>query len=149
MGPRRHRARRSPMNGAMNIAISGMLSASSSMTASASNIANMESLGPVPADGPQQPVAQTPGSVYQPVAVSQTATPGGGVSATVQPTTPSYTLAYDPSEPFANLQGMVAEPNIDPAQQVVNLVTASLAYKANIASLKAAESTFNALNTVT
>jgi len=136
MGPRRHRARRSPMNGAMNIAISGMLSASSSMTASASNIANMESLGPVPAGGPQQPVAQTPGSVYQPVAVSQTATPGGGVSATVQPTTPSYTLAYDPSEPFA--------------QQVVNLVTASLAYKANIASFKAAESTFNALlNTVT
>jgi flagellar basal-body rod protein FlgC len=138
------------MNDAMNIAISGMLTASASVTASASNIANIESIGPVPETGPQQPVVQRPGSVYQPVAVSQTATPGGGVSATVQPTTPSYTLAYDPTAPFANLQGMVAEPNIAPAQQVVNLVTASLAYKANIASFKTAEGTFNALlNTVT
>ena len=127
------------MNTAMNIAVSGMLAASTGFTASASNLANLESAGPVPATSPQQQVAPAPGSVYQPVAATRTAQPGGGVTASITPTLPSYTLAYDPSQPFANMQGMVAEPNIDPAQQVVNMMTASLAYKANIATFKTAQ----------
>ena len=67
---------------------------------------------------PQQPVAQALGSVYQPAAVTQTAQQDGGVSATITPSLPSYTLAYDPSAPFANVQGMVAQPNVDPARKL-------------------------------
>ena len=124
------------MNTAMNVAVSGMLAASAGLNASASNLANLESDGPVPATSPQQPVAQAPGSVYQPVAVTQTAQPGGGVTASVTPSLPSYALAYDP---FANMQGMVAQPNIDPAQEIVNQMTAALAYRANIATFKTAQ----------
>ena len=127
------------MNTAMNIAVSGMRAASTGLAASASNLANLESDGPVPATSPQQPVAQAPGSVYQPVAVTQTAQSGGGVTASVTPSLPSYALAYDPSAPFANMQGMVATPNVDPAQEVVNQMTASLAYRANIATFKTAQ----------
>jgi flagellar basal-body rod protein FlgC len=127
------------MNTAMNIAVSGMLAASTGFTASASNLANLESDGPVPATSPQQPVAQAPGSVYQPVAVTQMLEPGGGVSAAVTPSLPSYTLAYDSSAPFANVQGMVAQPNVDPAREIVNQMTASLAYRANIATFKTAQ----------
>ena len=127
------------MNTAMNIAVSGMLAASAGLNASASNLANLESDGPVPATSPQQPVAPAPGSVYQPVHVTDAAQPGGGVSTTVSPSLPAYTLAYDPGAPFANMQGMVAAPNIDPAREVVNQITASLAYKANIATFKTAQ----------
>jgi flagellar basal-body rod protein FlgC len=129
------------MNTAMNVAVSGMLAASAGLNASASNLANLESDGPVPATSPQQPVAPAPGSVYQAVAVTQTAQPGGGVTASVTPSLPSYALAYDP---FANMQGMVATPNvatpnIDPAHEVVNQMMASLAYRANIATFKTAQ----------
>ena len=127
------------MNSAMTIAVSGMLAASTSLTASASNLANLQSDGPVPATDPQQPVAPAPGSVYQPVQVTDGAQPGGGVSATVSPSLPAYTLAYDPTAPYANMQGMVAQPNVDPAREVVNQITASLAYKANIVTFKTAQ----------
>lgn len=133
------------MNSAMNSAASGMLAASTSLAASASNIANMQSNGPVPATSPMQPVAQSPGSVYQPVTVAQSATPGGGVSATVTPSLPSYALAYDPSAPYANMQGMIATPNVDPAQEAVNQMMASVAYKANIDSFKAAQGMMKSL----
>ena len=127
------------MNSAMTIAVSGMLAASTSLTASASNLANLQSDGPVPATDPQQPVVPAPGSVYQPVQVTDTARPGGGVSAAASPSLPAYSLAYDPTAPFANMQGMVAQPNVNPAREVVNQITASLAYKANIATFKTAQ----------
>lgn len=41
--------------------------------------------------------------------------------------------------PVANLQGLMVAPEIDPAREVVNQMTASLAYRANIASFKTAE----------
>jgi flagellar basal-body rod protein FlgC len=133
------------MNTAMNIAVSGMLAASAGLNASASNLANFESDGPVPATSPQQPVAQAPGSVYQAVAATQTVQPGGGVTASVSPSLPSYALAYDPSAPFANMQGMVATPNVDPAQEVANQMMAALAYRANIATFKTAQQMEKAL----
>jgi len=133
------------MDSAMSIAASGMQAASVQLAASASNVANMQTDGPLPATSPNVPVAQTPGSVYQPVTVSQTAAPGGGVQASLSPSLPSYVLAYDPTAPFANLQGMVAAPNVDPAAEVVNQISASIAFKANLAAFKAAQSDYKAL----
>jgi flagellar basal-body rod protein FlgC len=133
------------MESAMAIAASGMAAASTSIAVSASNIANMDSTGPVPATNPSQPVPQTPGSVYQPVSASLTASPGGGVQATTSNILPSYTLAYDPSAPFANLQGMVAAPNVDPVAETVDQISAAAAFQANLAVFKAADKDFNSL----
>lgn len=127
------------MNNAMNIAVSGLVAASTSFAASASNIVNAGSNGPVPSMGPNMPVPQGAGSVYQPVTASLSPQTDGGVAASLTPSLPGYVLAYDPSAPFANVQGMVAAPNVDPAREVVNEVMASLAYKANIATFKTAE----------
>jgi flagellar basal-body rod protein FlgC len=43
------------------------------------------------------------------------------------------------------MQGMVAAPNVDPASQVVNQMSASLAFRANLAVFKTADKTFQSL----
>lgn len=116
----------------MSIAASGMMAAQVQLAASASNIANMQDDGPA-------------GSAYQPVMVDETTAPGGGVQTSLSSMTPGNILAYDPSAPFANLQGMVAAPNVDPAAEMVNQLTATIAFKANLAVFKAAESDDKAL----
>src|SRR3954463_5528620 len=98
------------MGNAMSIAASGMRAASVRLDAAASNIVNSSSDGPPTSSG-----------AYQPVLVSQSANPDGGVSASLQPVTPSTLLAYDPSSPYANVQGMVAQPNVDLATEIVHL----------------------------
>lgn len=133
------------MDAGMAIAASGILAAAQNLTASASNIANMQTIGPVPATSPFQPVPQTPGSVYQAVSATTTTLPGGGVASSISNTLPSYTLAYDPMAPFANLQGMVAAPNVDPVSEVTNQISASLAFKADLAVFRVAEDNFKSL----
>lgn len=126
------------MDSAMSIAASGMQAASLQLMASASNIANVQSDGPLAAGAPAA-------SAYQPVTVNQATAPGGGVQASLSSVTPGSVLAYDPGAPFANLQGMVAAPNVDPAAEMMNQLTASIAFKANLAVFKAAESDDRAL----
>lgn len=129
----------------MPIADSGMAAAAASLTTSASNIAHMQSDGPVPATGPLQPAPPTTGSVYQAVSAATQTSPGGGVTPVISPTLPSYTLVYDPSAPFANLQGIVAAPNVDPATEAVNQISALAAFRANLAVFKSASKEFKAL----
>ena len=107
----------------MTIAASGMAAAISSMTAAASNVANAQTTAPTPGAAP------SPAS-GQPVTVIETSLAEGGVSATViRPT--SSMLYYAPASAAAGAQGMVAVPNIDLATQMVNMATASLAFRAN------------------
>lgn len=42
---------------------------------------------------------------------------------------------YDPSHPDANAQGIVQLPNINPVEEMANLVNASRSYEANLAAL--------------
>jgi flagellar basal-body rod protein FlgC len=133
------------MDASMAIAASGMAAASASLTSSACNIANMQTTGPIPASGPDQPVPQNSGSLYQAVFVTSQALPGGGVTSASSNMLPSYTLAYDPSAPFANLQGMVAAPNVDPIAETVNQISASAAFRANLAVFEAANKNFKTL----
>ena len=107
------------MDAAMAIAASGMAAASTSLTASASNIANMQTVEPVPASG--------------------------GVTTALSGALPNFSLAYDPSAPFANLQGMVATPNVDPVTEAVNQISASEAFRANLAVFETASKNFKAL----
>jgi flagellar basal-body rod protein FlgC len=67
------------------------------------------------------------------------------VQAAISNTLPSYTLAYDPSAPFANLQGMVAAPNVDPVAETVNQISAAAAFQANLSVFKAADKDLNSL----
>ena len=49
-------------------------------------------------------------------------------------------LVYEPSHPDANEEGYVAYPNINLMQEMVNLISASRTYEANITAINASKS---------
>jgi flagellar basal-body rod protein FlgC len=111
------------------IALSGLNAAALRLTASASNVANMRSSGAAPGGQGQR--------VYTPLEVEAAPLAGGGVEASLAPSSRAALLAYDPSAPFANAQGMVATPDIDLADEMVQLITARTSFAANLAVLRA------------
>ena len=133
------------MTDAMTISASGMRAAIATLSSVAENLANANSDGPVPTTPPTQSVAQTAGSVYQPTISVQSAAPGGGVTASLQPSLPAYNLAYDPQAPYANMQGMVATPNVDMPTQILDQIEAANSFRANLAVYKAASGLYKSL----
>jgi len=133
------------MADAMNIAASGMQAAALALASVASNVSNADTNGPVPTTPPTQVVAQTPGSVYQPTMAVQSTSPGGGVVTSVQPSLPGYNLAYDPQAPYANMQGMIASPSVDLANQVVDQISAVNSFRANLAVFRTASQMYKSL----
>jgi flagellar basal-body rod protein FlgC len=118
------------MIGAISTALTGLFAASKRVEASASNIANASSAGSLDPDAPVQ--------AYQALATIQTSNESGGTSATNIPKKPGFVNAYAPDSPFANADGQVGVPNVDLAEEAVNLKIAEIAYKANISVLKTA-----------
>ena len=133
------------MTDAMTISASGMRAAIATLSSVAENLANANSDGPVPNTPPTQAVAQTAGSVYQPTVSVQSAAPGGGVITSLQPSLPAYNLAYDPQAPYANMQGMVATPNVDMPTQILDQIEAANSFRANVAVYKAASGLYKSL----
>jgi flagellar basal-body rod protein FlgC len=116
------------MNAVSSIALSGLNAATLRLQAAASNIANMRSNGAVSRAG--GPV------VYTPLQVEQVATTDGGVTARLAPVSREALLAYDPSAPFANADGYVSAPDIDPMGELLELLTARFSYVANLQVLQ-------------
>jgi len=48
-------------------------------------------------------------------------------------------MIYDPNHPEANEEGYVAKPNINPVQEMIDLITASRSYEANVTALNSAK----------
>ena len=119
------------MIGAISTALTGLIASSKKVEASASNIANMGSAGSLDPASPNKP--------YQALTTVQTANGTGGVTAGNIPKQPGVVNAYAPDSPFANADGLVAVPNVDLAEEAVNLKIAELTYKANIGVLKTAQ----------
>jgi flagellar basal-body rod protein FlgC len=120
------------MIGAISTALSGLMAASKRADASASNIANMHSAGSLDKDSAKQP--------YSAVTTVQTSHGDtGGVSATNIPKQPGYVPAYAPGSPHADAKGMIGAPNVDLAEEAVNLKLAEISYKASIKALQVAQ----------
>lgn len=100
---------------------------------SASNVANYLSGGPLPGstNAGNFPPA------YVPLRVDQTDMVGGGTSATVRAVSPSYEQIYDPTAPYADGRGMVASPNIDLANELVQQLLARITFAANAQVIRA------------
>lgn len=124
------------MIGAIQTALSGLLAASRKTEAVASNIANMETVGSLE-EGGQKP--------YTPITTQQTATSSGGVKSTFKPYEPPFVPAYDPNSPFANKDGEIGVPNVDLANEAVNMQVAKIAYGANAAVIRTANEMDDAL----
>ena len=66
---------------------------------------------------------------------------GVEVSAIVEDTAPNRQV-YDPGHPDANQQGYVEMPNVDSVTEMVDLISSSRAYEANVTAMQTAKSMF-------
>lgn len=48
-------------------------------------------------------------------------------------------LVYNPKHPLANAQGYVAMPNVNPVEEMANMISATRSYEANVTALNAAK----------
>lgn len=111
------------------IALSGLNASTLRLQASANNIANARSRGAAAGAAGR--------AAYTALEVRQTSLAGGGVDAALAPSARAALLSYDPSALFANAQGCVATPDIDVADEMVQLVTARYSYAASLQVLRA------------
>jgi flagellar basal-body rod protein FlgC len=69
--------------------------------------------------------------------------PDGGVrvSGIVEDQSPNR-LVYDPGHPDANAQGYVSMPNVNPVTEMVDLISASRSYEANVTAMQTSKQMF-------
>lgn len=123
---------------------SAMASASSALTAervrleaSISNMANAESTrGP---DGRpyrrRDVVLQTADVATFDQALGKAGTAVGVKVAAVVEDQSAFRRRFDPSHPDADADGMVELPNVDPAEEMVDMLSAARAYQANLSAV--------------
>lgn len=117
------------MINSISIALSGLNAATNKLNATASNIANITTSGSF--DGGKAP--------YDALTTTQSALDNGGVRSEVVSAGRPFVPSYAPDSPFANAQGLIGTPNVDLAEEAVNLSLAEITYKANISTLKTAD----------
>jgi flagellar basal-body rod protein FlgC len=111
-------------------AISGLRAAMGRVAAAADNIANSNNvtrLSPKDGDPP----------AYQPVEPVQSPVPKGGTVVSFQPVDPATIPAFQPDSQLADANGFVGIPNVDTAEQLIDLAMAEIAFKANLKVVEA------------
>jgi len=124
---------------AMEVSASGLSAERTRMNIAASNLANAQTTQTA-AGGPYRRRDVTLASVDVPGTRNTQfaqAVRGVAVSQISQDATPPR-LEYDPGHPQANAQGYVAYPNINPVEEMVDMITASRAYEAGVTSMTTA-----------
>ena len=122
------------MIGTINIALTGLNAATRQLNASASNIANLQTVGSL-SDSNRAP--------YTPIDTIKTSLTdsngnGIGVKSTFAPRNTTFIPAFDPDSPFANEEGIIGVPNINLAEEAVNVNLAEIQYKANLTTIQTA-----------
>jgi len=112
------------------IAGSALSAQSQRMNVTASNLANAES-----AAGPDGQVYRARSVVFEMAPTPAQAAPeavGGVRVAGVLRSEAPHRLHYEPGHPLADEQGYVALPNVDVVAEMVNMISASRSYQANV-----------------
>ncbi len=123
------------MVNSISISLSGLEAASKKINASASNIANMQTVGSLEAGG-QEP--------YTPIttinkAVTDLQGNGQGVQAEFAPKKNPFVPAFDADSPFADKDGIIGVPNVNLGEEAVNIMMAEMQFKANMGALRTAK----------
>lgn len=116
-----------------SIAGSALTAQSARLNATASNLANADSVAG--ADGKPYAAKQV---VFKAMPVE-----GGGVGVRVTQVVDSaapFRLTYDPKNPAADEKGYVAMPNVNVVEEMVNMISASRAYQTNAEVMNTAKS---------
>jgi flagellar basal-body rod protein FlgC len=109
-----------------NIAGSGMTAQSQRLNVVASNLANADS-----ATGPDGKPYRAKQVVFSTTPIAGQPGAGVKVSAVVEDTSPMK-VVYDPKHPMADAQGYVTMPNVNPVDEMVNMISASRSYQNNV-----------------
>jgi flagellar basal-body rod protein FlgC len=126
---------------AMEVSASGLSAQRTRMNVAASNLANAQTTqgaggGPYKRRNVVMSAVAAPGIAGTDM---ENAVKGVEVSQITQDAAPPR-LEYDPGHPQANAQGYVAYPNINPVEEMVDMITASRAYEAGITTMSTAVS---------
>ena len=113
------------------ISMTGLAAAQTQLQASASNVANMDDTAPLPDSGVAGP------KPYVPTRVETVSLGSGGVQAQLSAANPASVASYNPQSPYADSHGMVAQPNVDPVNEMVSRMQALQQYRASAAMLEA------------
>ena len=140
--------------GALDVSASGLSAERMRMDVTAENLANAQTTrgangGPyrrkevvlqtASSDGFQTALASAVGGVPGSGGSQQ---PGGVQVAGISEDPAAPRMIYDPGHPDANAQGYVAMPNVNPVTEMVDLISASRAYEANVTAMQTAKAMF-------
>jgi flagellar basal-body rod protein FlgC len=141
--------------GALDISASGLSAERMRMDVTAENLANAQTTrgpngGPyrrkevvlqtVSSDGFQTALASAVGNVPG----ARRSQEAGGVQVSgIAEDGGAPRMVYDPCHPDANGQGYVAMPNVNPVTEMVDLISASRAYEANVTAMQTAKTIFS------
>lgn len=117
----------------MTIAGSALTAQSARLNATASNLANADSVAD--ADGKPYRAKQV---VFQAMPVTADGGVGVRVTGVVASAAPGR-MVFDPSSPAANEQGYVEMPNVNVVEEMTNMISASRAYQTNAEIMSAAK----------
>lgn len=117
-----------------DIAGSAMAAQSKRLNVAASNLANADS-----ATGPDGQPYRAKQVVFQVDAAPGAATGGVKVTQVIESNAPDR-LIYQPGNPLANASGYVRMPNVDVVGEMVNSMSASRSYQANVEVFNTAKS---------
>jgi flagellar basal-body rod protein FlgC len=66
---------------------------------------------------------------------------GGGVAVTqIVEDMSDFNYVYDPDHPDADANGYVAKPNVDTAEEIIDMMSATRSYEANVTAMNATKS---------
>ena len=119
--------------GIFQIAGSAMAAQSQRMNTTASNLANADSVSSP--DGRPYRAKQV---VFEMAPANGQGIGGVRVARVVEDPSPMR-MQHDPKNPLANADGYVAMPNVSVVEEMVNMISASRAYQANVEVLNTAK----------
>ncbi len=115
------------------IAGSALSAQSARLNAVASNLANADSV--VGSNGQPYRAKQV---VFVAQPMGSEGGQGVGVAQVVESAAP-LRMNYEPNSPYANEQGYVAMPNVNPVEEMVNMISASRSYQTNAEGMNTAK----------
>jgi flagellar basal-body rod protein FlgC len=118
-----------------NIAGSALTAQSARLNATASNLANADSV--VGADGQPYKAKQV---VFRAMPVDVAGKAIGVRATQVVDSAAPMRMTYDPQNPAANADGYVTMPNVNVVEEMVNMISASRSYQNNVEVMNTAKS---------
>jgi flagellar basal-body rod protein FlgC len=129
---------------AIDVAGSGLTAQRLQMDVTAGNLANAETTRGAngqPYRRREVVLQEATGGSFGAALASARAAGGVQVAGIVEDPTPPRRV-YDPGHPDADAQGYVSLPNVNPVTEMVDLISASRSYEADVTAMQAAKTSF-------